>query len=309
MLNYLIALFFMVLPLQAIAEDDAVFEQEKVATSKEDRYVHLFFDVKFKNDYITPRGLLVTDTGLATQVLLNFSIDLYRNPKCFINSFSVFAGIWNDMWSDQHHPTAGNWVECDWFAGFFLTTKNHFKFSVQYIEFLSPPGNFSPEQNIEFLLAYDDTHSGLPIVLNPYVKLFWAVAGDSTVVVGQRGGTYDVEIGMVPTWSLKKQGIPLLFSMPTWVTVGPASFWNGGDFVLKNSNKNAGVFSTGLIAHLDLEFIPKKRGNWYFEAGYQYYYLINENLLEAQMFTLGLESRKDAQRNVNVYFLGFGFLY
>ena len=31
--------------------------------------IHGFFDVTFANDYITPRGLLVTNTGLTTQVL------------------------------------------------------------------------------------------------------------------------------------------------------------------------------------------------------------------------------------------------
>ena len=30
--------------------------------------IHGFFDVTFANDYITPRGLLVTNTGLTTQI-------------------------------------------------------------------------------------------------------------------------------------------------------------------------------------------------------------------------------------------------
>src|SRR5262249_32808384 len=31
--------------------------------------IHGFFDVTFANDYMTPRGLLVTNTGLTTQIV------------------------------------------------------------------------------------------------------------------------------------------------------------------------------------------------------------------------------------------------
>ena len=46
------------------------------------------------------------------------------------------------------------------------------------------------ERNVEFSLAYDDSHWGYPIVINPYVKLFYAASGPSTVVLGKRGDTY-----------------------------------------------------------------------------------------------------------------------
>jgi hypothetical protein len=37
--------------------------------------VHGIFDLTFANDYITPRGLLVTRTGLMTQALMGLSLD------------------------------------------------------------------------------------------------------------------------------------------------------------------------------------------------------------------------------------------
>ena len=43
--------------------------------------IHGFFDVTFANDYITPRGLLVTNTGLTTQVLSGLVFDLYKDPR------------------------------------------------------------------------------------------------------------------------------------------------------------------------------------------------------------------------------------
>ena len=55
--------------------------------------IHGFFDVTFANDYITPRGLLVTNTGLTTQVLSGLVFDLYKDPNSFINNVNVYAGF------------------------------------------------------------------------------------------------------------------------------------------------------------------------------------------------------------------------
>ena len=122
------------------------------------------------------------------------------------------------------------------------------------------------------------------------MKLFYAASGPSTVVLGKRGDTFDVEIGMVPTLDTKKYtGVPLIFSAPTWVTVGPKSYWNRNDgttnFCGALSNapcalSNAGVFSTGIQAKYMLEtFVPKRLGSWYVKGGFQYYHIINDALL------------------------------
>src|ERR1700694_856190 len=59
--------------------------------------VHGFFDISFKNDYITPRGLLVTNTGLTTQILAGMALDLYKGDKNgFINDVSIYGYTWND---------------------------------------------------------------------------------------------------------------------------------------------------------------------------------------------------------------------
>ena len=89
--------------------------------------IHGFFDISFKNDYITPRGLLVSDTGLTTQVLMGLVWDVWKNPGGFIKDISFNAGVWNDLWSKQGDfvfppgfPNAGateavgSWNEFDW---------------------------------------------------------------------------------------------------------------------------------------------------------------------------------------------------
>jgi hypothetical protein len=183
----------------------------------------------------------------------------------------------------------------------------YWKFGVEYVEFLSPPNNFRTERNVEFTLAYDDSHWGFPIVLNPYVKLFYAAAGDSTVVVGKKGDTYDVEIGVVPTVDLKKAtGLALTLSAPTWITVGPSDYWNrGGNVcgVALCSTDNVGVFSTGLTFKLALESVPARFGKWYAKAGFQYYNFLNDNLQFAQQTTLGPIPFSATHED---YFVGFG---
>jgi hypothetical protein len=90
------------------------------------------------------------------------------------------------------------------------------------------------------------------------------------VAVGKRGGPFDVELGLIPTLDLTKRGIPLILMAPTWVTVGPEEYWNGGIGILQCrtcSASNFGVFTTGLHAKVPLNFIPASYGNWYVIAG------------------------------------------
>jgi hypothetical protein len=292
--------------------------------------VHGFFDVSFKNDYITPRGLLVTNTGLTTQILNGLSLDIYKDKNGLINDFSIYGGMWNDLWSKQNDPHVGSWNEFDWFIGANVVFAQNWKIGVQYIEFLPPAHDLitsfpSIERNVEFSLSYNDAWLGWPISFHPYAKLFYAASGPSTVVLGKGGNTYDVELGVVPTLDMKKYtGVPLVITAPTWVTVGPTSYWNRNDgttaFCGPTSSlacplSNTGVVSTGLTGKLALDsVIPKRLGNWYVDAGFQYYHILNDALLAAQIFTGAaggasnvLGSFPASHQDVVVGFAGFGF--
>ena len=63
--------------------------------------VHGIFDLTFANDYITPRGLLVTRAGLTTQALMGLSLDIYKNPGGFINDISIDGFI--ESWVGKRH--------------------------------------------------------------------------------------------------------------------------------------------------------------------------------------------------------------
>lgn len=271
--------------------------------------VHGFFDLALKNDYITPRGLLVTNTDVTIQILAGLVLDIYKDDCGPINNASLLLFCWNDLWSGQDAPYVGAWNEFDWGIGINLTLYQNWKLGAQYLQFLSPPHNFSPENNFEFLILYDDKSWNLPIVFNPYIKLFWTAWGDSTVVVGRPGHTYDVEIGLIPTIDLQDRCIPLIITAPTWITVGPHSFWDDSPLALENKHCSFGVFSTGINFKFPLKFIRESLGQWYVYVGGQYYYLINDNLLQAQTITLGVSTYKKAHRNVGVASAGLGFSF
>jgi hypothetical protein len=294
--------------------------------------VHGIFDLTFANDYITPRGLLVTRTGLTTQALMGLSLDIYKNPGGFINDISIDFGTWNDLWSKENDPHVGSWNEFDWWVGTNIKFAQAWTFGVHYWEFLPPahdlPTSFpSTERNIEFALSYDDSWTNWPIIFHPYVKFWDHTSGPSNVVLGERSGTFDVELGVVPTVDLRKYwGIPVTLTAPTWVTVGPTGFWNRNDGTtnlcgaLSNqpcSLSNAGVFATGLTGKTPLDFwIPKRLGNWYVKYGFQYYHIINDALLAAQELTAGASGIStvngtfpQAQRDVFVGFGGIGFTF
>jgi hypothetical protein len=249
--------------------------------------IHGFMNVSVKTDYITPRGLLVHDDGEAVQVLNGLVFGLTPDT-------SVVVGTWNDInINNQHDPYVEAWNEFDWFIG-ANTNIGKWTLGLQYVEFISPPNNFVTEKNAELSVAYNDGAAGDAFAWKPYAKWFYAISGDSTVVLGKRGGTYDVELGVTPTW--KTSGVIVTF--PTWVTVGPDEYW-GGD------NGNVGVASVGVNVKYPLP-VPQQFGKWAVDVGVQYYHLVNDSLVDAQVLTVG-KSKGDSNLVLGSIGIGFGF--
>jgi hypothetical protein len=294
--------------------------------------VHGIFDVTFANDYVTPRGLLVTKGGLTSQYLMGLALDVYKYKDGFINDISFDFGTWNDLWSNENDPHVGSWNEFDWWVGGNVKFAQDWTFGLHYWEFLNgchdlPTCFPADERNIEYALSYNDSWTGWAITFNPYVKFWQHTSGPSNVVLGDRKNTYDVELGVVPTVDLKKYwGLPITLTAPTWVTVGPTGFWNRDDGTtnvcgaLSNQPcalSNAGVFATGLKGTTALDpWIPKRLGSWYIKYGFQYYHIINEALLGAQEFTAGASGISSvngifpqAQRDIFVGYGGVGFTF
>ena len=255
--------------------------------------LHGFGDMSFKNDYITPRGLVVTTRGETAQILDGL---VFVSP----GGIAFTVGTWTDL-NPGYSKRDGNIStvnEVDVFAGVSGTVENRWKWGVQYVQFISGQTSvaFKDERNIEFSLAYDDKMSK-NFSINPYAKLFWAFnSKSSTVVTGKAGHTFDVELGAVPTLTAGA----LTFSVPTWVTVGPKSYWAGPGL---KSDGNVGTFSTGLKVSTPVHFANGAHMNVYLQA--QLNHIINDNLLLAKEILNSGDHKRD-----NVVFgggVGFGF--
>lgn len=277
--------------------------------------IHGFGSLQFSNDYITPRGLLVTNEGVTAQGLGGLVFIL---PK----GFSAVAGAWNDIDAvHQHAPGVGAWVEEDFFIGVGYQATKRLKFSVTYDNWNfpgTPPAVPDNEQNIEFTVNYDDASPSSLLSLQPHATLFWAVAShSSTVVLGRpanEGTSAYLELGVTPTLAVR--GTPITVTMPTWVSVGDPRFWcenSSATAMIVEGVKgrgctanNFGVFTTGLTVKSGLPFISSAYGSWYVYAGVQYYNLLNGALVDAQYLTIG---SPDGHRNVvnGLAGIGFGF--
>jgi len=264
--------------------------------------IHGFADVSLKNFYATPRGLLVTDKGETIQLLDGLVLDLAQPPSNPISDVSFVLGTWSDFNPGYASVNHNGVNEFDWFAGMSTVIGKYTKAGFQYVEFDSPQRAFHVEHNVEFSLSFDDSAFLKPISIQPYVKLFFAAAGSSTVVTGAKGKTFDVEIGAVPKLDLHPYGAPLILTVPSWVTVGPQDYW-GGD------GGNFGVVSTGLKLTYPLTFIPSAWGGWYADTGIQYYHIINSQLILAQELIGTAQFGTNAHRNFGIWSVGFGMSF
>jgi hypothetical protein len=275
--------------------------------------IHGFVDVSFGGDYMTPRGLHVTGSGLTTQIAAGLSLDLYKNKNNFINKFSVYTGTWNDLWSERHDPGVGSWQEFDWWVGAQIGFAQNWMLDAQYVEFLNPGSNGWTQRNMSLTLSYDDTSWGWPIAIKPYVRGWYQFSGPSNVTTGKVSSGY-VEFGMNPTLDMKNQW-GVYFIAPTWVSVGPKDYWTAspatvcGTIATPCGTSNAGVFSTGLTMYVPVTWIPANYGKWTVRGGFQYYHLINDYLLQGQVNTGVVGSFADAKRDIVVGFAGINFSF
>lgn len=283
--------------------------------------VHGGFDLNFANTRVTGGGLYLYNHGYVTQPEFDLSLDIYKNPAGFINKFTVFGGMWNEFWSSPP-PGGRSWQEMDWWIGASVVFAKYWTFSGQYLPFNFPGGAGAPPtaHNYDFKLALDDSFLGWPITFNPYVELFYNAAGGSTVVYGKTSGSYRVSMGIVPTVSLLKwTGIPVTISAPTWMTVGPSTFWNRNDGTTNVCGtlgtspcalSNVGYYTTGVKAVLGLDsFIPKRLGSWYLKGGVQFYHINNDALRAAQVAVGSSASFAAARRDITVTYAGVGFTF
>jgi hypothetical protein len=257
--------------------------------------VHGSVDFTIANTRVTGGGLFLYPTGsLLFQQTTGVQLDVYKDKSSFINSFSVFGGLWNEVYTDPNgfQTAFKHWQEMDWWAGANIGFAEHWTLNGQHLEFVFPwDGSI---KNDVFKLSFDDSYWGYPITINPYFQVFYVESGGSSVLLGRTSSTERLEVGIVPTYSLMKPyGVPITLSAPTWVDFGPTDFWNRADgttnlcgptSTLPCALSNWGYFSSGLTAKYTFPgtVVPTRLGSWYLKGGVQWFHMLNDALLAAQ---------------------------
>lgn len=212
------------------------------------------------NDYVTPHGLVATTRGLSLQTTAQATLSLD-------SGVAITAGVWTDFNPGYDKLASTRGVnETDPFVAVTVPVTDRFSLTAKYVAFIG--NNLSKTAHNAVLVAsYNDGAPGKAFSINPYAVFFYEMDGSSVIGVGKAGNTWDVWLGATPT--LRLDG--LIVSAPTWVTVGPKSFFGAID------DGNLGMVTTGLKLTRPLDLGPRA-GKWSISANVQYYHLANDNL-------------------------------
>lgn len=281
------------------SDDRPLTLDEAAAPPVEQPNIHGFFSSPFKTAYVTPRGLVVENEGLVWQPVGGLVFPLGDLGP--IKNFTFVGGIWNSVNTHQGDAYVGPWNEMDVFASFSGTVANAVSLTLTYSPWNSPPHAFHTEHNMDLKVQYDDSklwgNSGFS--LNPYIDGFWAMAGDSTVILGRKGGTGYFEPGIVPTYVFKSiPDYPITLTLPMYVQIGPSTYWDAHSTF---SHSDLGLFSVSANLSVPLSFIPVRYGHWHADLGVTYDYLINNALLHAGTIASG-----NTDHNVVIGSVGVG---
>jgi hypothetical protein len=218
------------------------------------------FDLWAGTDYVTAHGLVATIRGASIQTSASATLTTETG-------ISVTGGVWTDF-NPGYDKLGGTKVvnETDPFFAVTVPVTDRLSLTGKYIGFV---GNNLPRtaHNVALVASYADGAPGQRFTVNPYAVFFYEVDGSSVVGVGKNGNTFDVWLGATPT--LKLDGLTIV--APTWVTVGPKSFFGPLD------DGNLGMVTTGLKFIKPINLGPRA-GKWSVSANVQYYHLANDNL-------------------------------
>jgi hypothetical protein len=272
-----------------------------VETAPEKPNIHGFFNSPFKTAYVTPRGLVVQNAGLVWQPVVGLVFPI--GDVGVFKGLTFVGGIWNSVdTAEAGSIDVGAWDEMDVFVALSANVTKEISLALTYSPWNFPQHAASTEHNIDLKVSYDDSawamYGSSGFSLHPYVDFFFAMGNASTVIQGNTGGSGYVELGLVPTYTLKSiPNYPITLTMPTYFSVGPRTYWA----VAGLPGGNVGLISTALNGSIPLPFIPSRYGFWHADAGVTYDYLVNTTLRNSGTIASG-----NTDHNVVIGSLGFG---
>ena len=263
---------------------------------------HALSNLEFSDKYLTPRGMIVHNSGLTFQWLGLGLLNVYKGES-FINDVTLVGGIWNDFSTDPvsvHAPFGSSpkthWVEIDPIAGISVSFAKRLKLDVTYTAFNMQILDIGTSQHLEAKLGFDDSDYLKGFALHPYVSFWQELSGKATdaqvpfiVFQGTPGpdSSYYFEVGIAPSYTFKQIGLRL--EAPCRVLLPNKDFY--GEFYDKAST--VGLFEVGVKGTVGLSFIPGEYGHWSLHAGFRYMNFVDKNLQGLQQFNAPGKAVKD----------------
>jgi hypothetical protein len=268
--------------------------------------VNALLNLEFSTHYLTPRGMIVQDSGLVFQPLVLGFFNLYRGEG-FVNNATLVGGVWNCFGTDRLPSSDSNgqdntsWYEIDPIAGVSLGVAKHLTLDVTYTAFNMQILNIPFSHHLETKLALNDSAWLGKWALHPYV-IFWseldgkATAAQVPYVVDPLGkgpqalpgSSWYFDIGITPSYTFENVG-GLKVEAPMRILLPDSEFY--GEYYAESST--IGLYELGLKATIPMKFMPKGYGNWSFHAGFKYQHFEDENLASMQAFNAPAERTDD----------------
>ena len=242
------------------------------------KFVTGLLDLPLSNYYLTPRGVIVENSGVIAQPVLNLFFNLYESDGP-VNNVTGMVGIWNSIHSKQRGPTSStveNWNEMDLLSSLSVTFLNSWTFSLAYEYWVSPINAFPSASHIELKLSYGDSFlKGLglgDLSINPYANVFIELTNKTANANLDDDESHYFEFGMVPKYVFA--GYPLTIELPTYITLPGVTYYN-----TKAPFSTVGVVGTGVRVTAPLTFINWRYGRWSVHADFIYKHLFNDGVV------------------------------
>jgi hypothetical protein len=241
---------------------------------------HALLNFEFSDKYLTPRGMIVQDTGLVFQQLTLGFFNLHGSDDF---SATLVGGVWNCFGterlasSDSGGTDRTSWYEIDPIAGMSFGFLKVFTLDVTYTAFNMQIFNIPFSQHLETKLSFDDSKYLKAFALHPYL-LFWKELDNKAVANTDANPqeSFYLEFGASPSFTIEKVGIKL--EAPCRVLLPDDEFYGTG----AGSSSTVGLYEVGVKASMPLKFMPKGYGSWSFHAGFKYMDFVDDNLSSTQ---------------------------
>jgi hypothetical protein len=269
-------------------------------------HFHELVNLNFASEYVTPRGMIVANQGLAFQPLLLTLGNFYKGDG-FINSFDADGGAWADFSSagvSVHAGAYGNhpktdFVEVDPIFGLSAGFAKHFTLGVTYTAFGMQVLDIGTSQHLETKLSFDDSSYLGAFALHPTL-IFWQELADKATDADLPLKLYDegvpgvppprpgaahpapnssfyFDLGVAPSYTFEN-GIKL--EAPCRALFPDTRFY--GDYYASSSF--VGLWEIGTKGTVPLKFMPAGFGHWNFFMGIKFIYFMDDNLVNLNTF-------------------------